>query len=240
MPDPFIDPAALDRSLRSLRAGPGGPRLSDDLDRIMAAGHKLFGATGAGIMMLDEESSLAAVAATDEPARLLEVRQQELGKGPCVDALIFDQIIKTDDLAADARWPELGEELSRAGVRAILGVPVHVSGVAVGSLNVYRDRPDRWDESSTDALRAYASVIAGVLESALVLRDRERLTEQLQHALDHRVVIERAVGVTMARLGVDAVTAFNDLRTTARSSERKLVDVAVELLAGLASSPAPD
>lgn len=237
MPDPFIDPAALERSLASLRAAPGGPRLSDDLDRIMAAGQKLFGATGAGIMMIDEESALAAVAATDEPARLLEVRQQEQGKGPCVDALMLDQVVTTDDLATDSRWPGLVPELPRAGVRAILGVPIHVSGVPVGSLNVYRDRPDRWDESSMDALRAYSGLITGVLDSALALRDRERLAGQLQHALDHRVVIERAVGVTMGRLGVDAVTAFNELRTTARSAGRKVVDVCAEVLAEVSGVP---
>jgi GAF domain-containing protein len=237
MSDPFIDPAALERSLDTLRAAPGGPRLSDDLHRIMSAGHKLFGATGAGIMMVDDEAALAAVAATDEAVRLLEVRQQEQGKGPCIDALILDQVVTTDDLATDSRWPGLVPELPHAGVRAILGVPIHVSGVPVGSLNVYRNRPDRWDESSRDALRAYASVITGALESALVLRDRERLADQLQHALDHRVVIERAVGVTMARLGVDPVTAFNELRTTARSAGRKVVDVAAELIAGVSGVP---
>jgi GAF domain-containing protein len=127
-------------------------------------------------------------------------------------------------------------ELPELGVRAILGVPIHISSVAVGSLNVYRDRPDTWDDSSTAALVAYASAIESVLASVLLARDRERLAEQLQRALDNRVVIERAVGMAMARLGVDAVTAFNALRMQARSSGRRVVEVAADAVASVARS----
>jgi GAF domain-containing protein len=200
----------------------------------MSATCQLFGASGAGIMMIDDNSVLSAVAAVDEPSRLLEVRQQECGQGPCVDALIFDRIISTVDLAIDERWPLLLPEIPDAGVRSVLGVPVHVSGVAVGSLNVYRNRPERWDDSEISALEAHASVIETLLRGALQARERDRLAEQLQHALDNRVVIERAVGAIMARKRVNAVVAFNELRTTARSSQRKVADLAAEVLSGIA------
>jgi AmiR/NasT family two-component response regulator len=101
----------------------------------------------------------------------------------------------------------------------------------VGSLNVYRNQPSEWSAEETDALQAYATVIEGLLHAALQVRERDELAEQLQHALDHRVVIERAVGVTMGRDRIDAVAAFNKLRETARSSGRKVADVATELLA---------
>jgi GAF domain-containing protein len=233
MPEPFVDLTALDRSLARLRAAPTGGRLDDDLRRVMIASLELFGASGAGIMMVDEDSALSAVAATDEPARLLEVRQQEVGTGPCVDALMLNRVISTDDLAADPRWPALLPDVSDAGVRAILGVPIGVGGLPVGSLNVYRDRPDSWDQSSNSALIAYAGVIAGVLESALVVREREQLTDQLQRALDNRVLIERAVGVMMAERRVGAVAAFGELRSVARGSGRRVADVAAEVLAGV-------
>jgi GAF domain-containing protein len=233
MSEPFVDLRALDRSLATLRAAPTGGRLDDDLRRVMVASLELFGASGAGIMMVDEDSALSAVAATDEPTWLLEVRQQEVGRGPCIDALILNRVISTDDLAADPRWPELVPEVSDAGVRAILGVPIGVGGLPVGSLNVCHDRPGSWDQSSNAALTAYASVIGGVLESALVAREREQLTDQLQRALDNRVLIERAVGVTMARRRLDAVAAFGELRSLARGSGRRVADVAAEVLAGV-------
>jgi GAF domain-containing protein len=232
MPDDhIIDKEALDRSLRRLRHETVGDQLTDGVQRVIAATRELFKASGAGVMMVDESSMLRAVAATDEAGFLLESEQQQSGRGPCVDALTFDRVIWTADLADDDRWPGLVPKLPDAGVRAVLGLPIHIDPVQVGSLNVYQDRPREWSSEEVDALTAYATVIDGLLRAALQARGREELAEQLQHALNHRVVIERAVGVIMGRDGTDAVTAFNKLRDVARSSERKVSDVANELLA---------
>ncbi len=200
------------------------------LEQLMNATRQLFDATGCGIMLIDDSSVLAAVAATDEPGRLLEVVQQQVGHGPCVDALTFDRTVEVGDLAGDERWPALSG-LPDAGVRAVLGVPLHADRVPVGSLNVYRDRPHAWNDSDVTALTAYSSLVEGVLQTALHARDRERLAEQLQHALDHRVVIERAVGIVMGRQNINAVAAFNQLRQRARSAQRPVAGVAAELLA---------
>jgi GAF domain-containing protein len=233
----FIDQQALDRSLARLRERPSAAGLMGALNQTLASTRELFGATGAGVMLLDDGSVLSAVAATDEPGRRLEVVQQQVGEGPCVDALTFGRTVPTTDLAADARWPVLVPELPDAGVRAVLGVPLHVDHVTVGSLNVYRDRPHRWAESELGALTAFGSLVEGLLHTALRAREREQLAEQLQHALDHRVVIERAVGVVMGRQNVNAVEAFNTLRRRARSAERKVADVAAELLAEIPGNP---
>lgn len=227
----MIDAGALDRSLRRLRQDTAGAELSSALQRVIAATRELFGATGAGVMMIGESTMLCAVAATDEPGFLLERLQEEHGRGPCVDALTFDRVISTSDLAADQRWPALVPEVPDAGVRAVLGLPIHTGRVPVGSLNVYRNQAGEWSAGEIDALRAYATVLEGVLLAALQQRESDELAEQLQHALDNRVLIERAVGVTMGRDGIDAVSAFNKLRDLARSSERRVADVASELLA---------
>lgn len=227
----MIDTAALGRSLRRLRQDTAGVDLPNALHRVIAATRELFGASGSGVMMVDDSAMLAAVAATDDRGFLLETLQEKHGHGPCVDALTFDKIISTSDLANDGRWPMLVPDLPEAGVRAILGIPIHAGRVPVGSLNLYRDRPSEWSSDEVDALRAYATVIEGVLYAELALQERSELADQLQHALDHRVTIERAVGITMGRHGIDAVTAFNQLRDMARSSERRVADVAAELLA---------
>jgi GAF domain-containing protein len=225
-----IDSAALDRSVAVLRGKPSGEGLMDALQEVLVAACQLFSASGAGFMMLDDSEMLCSVAATDEPGRVLEECQEQVGHGPCVDSVAFDRITATADIAVDDRWPELIPEVPEAGVRAVLGVPIRVDGVAVGSLNVYCDEAHEWDQSDSSALESYGLLVAGLLRTALQSRERERLAEQLQHALDNRVVIERAVGVVMGRERVDAVTAFNQLRGHARSSERKVADVAAELL----------
>jgi GAF domain-containing protein len=235
--DRFIEPVALERSLASLRERSAEDGLMRALEQVIAATRDLFGAAGAGLMMIDDQSALNAVAATDEAGRLLEIRQQEIGHGPCVDSLTLDQVVSTADLAVDDRWPQLLPELPDRGVRAVLGVPLHANNVAVGSLNVYRNHPGEWDTSEVTALEAYGRLVESLLATALQAHDRGQLAEQLQHALDHRVVIERAIGVVMGRENLGPVDAFNQLRRTARSSERKVADVAAELLAEL---PTPD
>lgn len=229
--DEIIDATALDRSLRRLQQETAGVELVNALQRVIAATRELFGASGAGVMMIDDSAVLSAVAATDEPGFLLETLQQDHGRGPCVDALTFDKVICSSDLAADERWPALVPEVPDAGVRAVLGLPIHTAGAPVGSLNVYRDQPSEWSSAEIDALRAYATVLEGVLHGALQVREHSELSEQLQQALDRRVVIDRAVGVVMGRDGIDAVSAFNKLREAARSSQRRVADVAADLLA---------
>ena len=227
----FIDQAAVERSLSTLRQRTSAGGLTGALNEVITGARALFSASGAGVMMLDDNTLLCAVAATNEPARLLEQRQEQTGHGPCVDALTLDRTIHTADLAVDDRWPELLPEVPEAGVRAVLGVPIRASGVAVGSLNVYRAQPGEWNESELFALEPYGNLIEGLLLSALQAHEHEQLVHQLQHALDHRVVIERAVGAVMERDRVDAVAAFNQLREQARRSQRKAAEVAVDLLA---------
>jgi GAF domain-containing protein len=232
----FIDPGALDRSLAALRDHPAEGGLTVALEQVMAATRELFAATGCGIMLMNDSSVLTALAATDEAGRQLEVRQERAGHGPCVDALTFDRTVSTGDLATDQRWPALSE-LADAGVRAVLGIPLHADSVAVGSLNVYRDQPHEWTDGEVAALTAYASLVAGILRTALHAHQRERLAEQLQHALDHRVTIERAVGVVMGRENINAVAAFNHLRHQARSARRPVAGIAAEMLAEIPGNP---
>ncbi|HEX3723165.1 MAG TPA: GAF and ANTAR domain-containing protein [Nitrolancea sp.] len=202
----------------------------DSLNHLLSATCEMFSASGAGLMMLDDGNMLCALAATDEPGRLLEGRQEELGHGPCVDTVTLGRVTSTPDLGADDRWPELLPEIPQAGVRSVFGIPIRASGLAVGALNVYRDHVHEWSDGEIAALTSYGKVLDGLLRAALQARDREELAEQLQHALNSRVVIERAVGLIMGRQNIDAVAAFNQLRDNGRRSRRKVADVAAELL----------
>ena len=71
-----------------------------------------------------------------------------------------------------------------------------------------------------------------MLGTVLAAQEHSTVADQLQHALDYRVVIERAVGYLMAAHRLDAVTAFDALRRRARDSRRRVADVAAEVLEG--------
>ena len=226
-----MDRASVQSSLHQLQddVRPIGD-LGAALARVADATQHLFEADGAGIMVIDDEQALAYVQTPDEGATRLEQAQRDLGQGPCVDCLVLVHLVQTDDVQSDARWPELGDRLEGSGVRAVLGVPISIAGGPVGSLNVYRSEPASWDDSEVDAIRAFAAVIEDLVGSALLARSNEQLAQQLQQALQSRTVIERAVGFLMATDGVDAVTAFDGLRRSAREQRRKVVDLAAEVV----------
>ena len=225
-----IDSARLSQSLDTLRERNLDHDLPASMDALVEAAKSVFAVAGAGVMLTDGDRVLRYVAATDEAARILEEAQERTGKGPCVESLVLDSMVQTPDLMADPRWPGLLADYPDAKIRAVLGVPVRVAGVAVGSLNVYSDQPFDWDDSDEKALRAYADLGESVLVGALHAHEQGRVVEQLEGALESRVIIERAVGVLMERHGIDAVTAFERLRQAARDSRRRVRDLAQELL----------
>jgi GAF domain-containing protein len=135
------------------------------------------------------------------------------------------------DVRDDDRWPTFRSAVAdQPELRGVLGVPVRLSAVPVGTLDVFLDEPHEWTDAETDALTRYSAVAQTTLASALAAHTAGEQAAQLQHALDHRVVIERAIGYLMGRDHLDAVTAFNRLRTAARSNRAKIGQVAQELI----------
>jgi hypothetical protein len=228
---PHVDAAALESSLGRAAIGQReGDELQQALQHAIEACVDLFGLSGCGLLMTDEDNALRYVAATDGPGRLLEELQTELGEGPCVDTHVTGELTVCEDMSADDRWPRLTPLVVPHGVRAVLGAQVRLGGVPVGSLDVYVDRPYRWDESERRAILRYSDLIESMLTTALAAKRAGDLAEQLQYALDYRVVIERAIGYLMARDHLDASVAFDRLRRAARSTRRKIGEVAGDLL----------
>ena len=147
-----IDPSRLQQSLDALRERDFTNDLPRSMEALVSAARDLFSVTGAGLLLADADRVLRYVAATDQAARILEEAQEQAGTGPCVESLVLNQLVQTTDLPSDPRWPGLLSDYPEAGIRAVLGVPVRVAGVAVGSLNVYSDEPFDWDESDQKAL----------------------------------------------------------------------------------------
>lgn len=226
---PTIDPETLGASLRRL-SGVQDHALEQALEHTVSACVDLFRVTGSGLMVADDQNTLRYVAASDGPGRQLELIQTETGQGPCVDTFVHDTVVTTEDLAADQRWPVDHEAFAGLGVRAMMGVPVRLGGIVVGSLDVYRDSPGTWDATEVAALQRYSDVIEATMHAALRAHNAGELADQLQYALDYRVVIERAVGYLMGRDRTDAVGAFDVLRRAARNQRRRIADVAQQLL----------
>ena len=118
------------------------------------------------------------------------------------------------------------------GIYAALSVPVELDGSPIGTLDIYSSAPWDWDDSEVAALQAYAGVVASLLSAAVTAQVKGRLANQLEAALEHRWLIEQAKGMLMGRERLDAQAAFERLRRVARSSSRRLADVARDVTAG--------
>jgi transcriptional regulator with GAF, ATPase, and Fis domain len=225
-----VDPDAVRAVVEGLEHRDESVDLVETLQQVNDGVVSLFPVSGAGMMFLDESAVSRYVVASDDRGRALEMAQEELGQGPCVDALVHDRVVTVEDFRDDPRWPALADIVVPVGVTSMVGLPLHLGGAAVGSLNLFRDAPSTWENGELDALGALTTVIESTVTSAVVARRQERLVGQLQYALDNRVVIERAVGLLMGRTGCEAVAAFNTLRSSARSQRRRVIDVAAELV----------
>lgn len=230
--DGRISSDILAAELHNLDGLDGGLDVVEALERVVNSARTVFSVDGAGLLWLDASGDVRYLTASDERGRMLELVQEELGVGPCVDTLLRDVEVESADLEGDPRWPEVGARLAPHGIHAVLGIPVRIGGVAVMALNVFGDAAHDWDESEIAALRTLGSIVETVLAGGVLARRHEQVIEQLQYALDHRVVIERAIGLLMGRHDIDQVEAFNRIRGVARRERRKAAEVADDLLAG--------
>lgn len=226
-----VEPDALHRALDAVAPPNHALDPAEAIGRAVEAAAGVLGVDGVGLLLVDASSDLRYVAATDERARALERAQEAVGEGPCVEAFVLEHQVTTEDVLADARWPRLARALDGAGVRAVLGVPTRVHGLAVGTLNAYAGEAKRWDDDERAAVAAFAGVLEQQLALALAHRHASAVVEQLQHALEHRVAVERAIGWLVAREEIDPATAFQRIRALARSSRRPAAQVAAEILA---------
>jgi GAF domain-containing protein len=227
-----IDPTELAKSIGALGSLDPERGVAPTLQQIANAAKQLFRADGAGLMLVDAEGQLRWASASDQSAQNLEDGQERLAQGPC--AVAFSQRLPAAirNLHTEPDWQDFAQVLLAEGICAALSVPVELDGGVIGTLDVYVGQPRDWDPSEVAALQAYAGLVASLLSAATTAQVKGRLANQLQAALEHRWLIERAKGVVMGREQVDAQAAFERLRGAARSSTRRLADVARDVTDG--------
>jgi GAF domain-containing protein len=227
-----IDPSMLAKSIGTLTDLHPDQDLPATLHQAVIAAKQLFDADAAGIMLVDVDGRLRWASASDERAQTLEDNQEVFAAGPCAQAYTTGRPAMMHDATMERRWGEITLTMVEVQIRSGLSVPVELGGGPIGTLDVYAVDPRGWDQSEVSALQAYAGVVASLLGAAAKAELKGALADQLQVALDSRALIERAKGALMERERLDDQEAFTHLRRAARSSGRKLSEVAAEVAAG--------
>jgi GAF domain-containing protein len=205
----------------------------DLLHQLVDACVNLLGVTAAGLMIDDQRGNLAVVASSNEETRLLEILQLQSDAGPCLDCVRSGVPVTVDDLEVDqARWPVFAAAAMSAGFRSVAAVPLRLRTETIGALNMFHGEPHPVAVNDRRLAQALADVATiGILQRRSSHRSA-MMAEQLQHALNSRVVIEQAKGVLAERNSVDMDAAFTSLRRYARNHNRKLSELAMDVVRG--------
>ena len=193
----------------------------------------LLDADAGGIMLADQRGGLEVLAASSHEVRLVELFELQNHEGPCLEAFRTGEAVTKTDLAdMRASWPSFTARLERAGFASAQAVPMRLREEVIGALNVFRVTPGALSPADMKMARALADVATVGLLQERTIRARERLAEQLQGALNSRVLIEQAKGVLAERSGLEVDQAFTAMRSHARRSGASLHAVADDIIHG--------
>jgi transcriptional regulator with GAF, ATPase, and Fis domain len=202
---------------------------------------QLLDVSAAGLLLADPRGELRVVAASSEAARLLELFQLQNDQGPCLDCFRSGLPVMAADLvAAASRWPRFAPAAREAGFAAVQALPMRLREQVIGALNLFRVAPGAFEPADIRVGQALADVATISLLQERSMRHSDTLNEQLQTALNSRVIIEQAKGKLAERLGLDMDQAFNLLREAARTSNRGLSDLARAFIAGKETLTSPN
>jgi GAF domain-containing protein len=191
----------------------------------------VLGLGGSGVTMA-EDGQLRFVTAVSHASGELERNQEEQQAGPCRDAYDTGEVIKVTDVRAEsARWPEFAATAARVNVAGVAGIPMRLADETIGALNIYSTEPREWTDDDIAVAAVLADVATSYVVNASKLRQQEQLSEQLQEALESRVIIEQAKGITAQQNALTIDQAYQRMRRHARSNNASLRVVAEAIVA---------
>jgi GAF domain-containing protein len=185
----------------------------------------------AGIMLASPSGELRVMASSSEALRLLELFEIQSQEGPCYDCYRTGAPVVNQNLSeVNGRWPKFVPEALGAGFQSVHALPMRLRGNVLGALNLFHVDTGDMREADVIAAQAFADVATiGILQHRAVL-EAQVLNDQLNYALNSRIVIEQAKGVLAERANLNMEEAFSLLRQHARNNNRRLVDVAQDVI----------
>lgn len=175
-------------------------------------------------VLLMHRGHAQTVAATDELVTTADQLQIDLGEGPSLLAITDHDDVLVEDTTTDTRWPNWAPTAADNGIRSTLAMRLFTAQSTSGALNLVSSHPHVFNDSDRDAARLLALHASIAIASA-------QLENSLHQALDSRKEVGQAVGRLMERYGLDAVQAFDVLKRYSQTSNQRLRQVALHVIA---------
>jgi GAF domain-containing protein len=151
---------------------------------------------------------------------------------PCRDAYSTGEVIRVTDVREDStRWPEFSASATRLSVAGVAAIPMRLADQVIGALNLYSPEPREWSDEDIAVAGVLADMATSYVVNASKLRQQEQLSEVLQEALDARIVIEQAKGITSQLNSVTLDQASELMRSHARNNNASMLVVAEAIVA---------
>jgi transcriptional regulator with GAF, ATPase, and Fis domain len=204
--------------------------LIEFLQMVTSQTSELVDARDAGLLLADHQGRLQLMAASDERTQMLELFQVQTVEGPCQDCFREGEPVVNADLreAAD-RWPKFAPRAVEAGFRSVHAFPLRLRKDVIGALNLFGDDVGQMEPNDVQVVQAFADVATIGLMQERAVRRGEVLSEQLQSALNSRIVIEQAKGALAQIHSTNTDDAFARLRAFSRRNNLRLGDVAAAI-----------
>lgn len=213
--------SAIAQAVRDMAAA---PTVDSTLDRaVELCMEALPSCDLAGVSVLDGHG-VRTLAASNELLRRIDDLQFDLAQGPCYDALRNHEVVTSQDLATDERWPVWGRRMAdEVGVRSSLSLRLFTNRDTLGALNLYARRATAFGSEDILEGQILAAHAAALVASSIK-------EDQLTTALEHRTVLGQATGILIERFGIDADAAFNVMRRISQTHNIKLYELAEDLV----------
>lgn len=221
---------ALTELANLMLATPSMDKFLTDMARLAAG--VITPPAACGITLAQNHQSLT-VASSDPLAAHVDEVQYGDDQGPCLQAMRTGQTVVVADLATEHRWGSYPAHAESYGVHSSLSVPLTVNGDTRGALNLYAKTTHAFGPSEQQQAELFAGPASAALTVVIRQAQQVQLTEQLRDALATRAVIDQALGVLMSQERCDHNTAFAILRTSSQHQNRKLRDVAADIVKGV-------
>ncbi|MGY0004378.1 GAF and ANTAR domain-containing protein [Micromonospora sp. I033] len=210
------------------------------LDQVVrVAAEVVTPAVACGLTVRRDGGAFTVASSGDLAARGDEI-QYGADEGPCLEALRQGQVVEVVDLRDDERWGRYREHALRLGIVSSLSLPMTVDRETVGALNLYATQPHAFTDPARRQALAFTDQASAALSVILRQADQSLLHQQLTDAMASRSIIDQALGVIMGQQRCTARQAFTLLRQASQNRNRKLRDVAAEIITQVSGeSPQP-
>lgn len=209
----------------------GNESLPDTLERVAYLVEDVVStAKLTGITLIGDDGRPTTAARTDAETQEIDSAQYEADEGPCLHAFRTRRVVHVRSIRNDARWRNFRSSALEHGVHSSLSIPLEVDDSAIGALNLYGSAENGFsadDERNATLFAAQASI---ALQNAQAYWGAYQEALNLGEAMKSRALIEQAKGILIGETGVSAEEAFDMLRRASQRENRKLRDIASEIV----------